>query len=228
MMFNDKKSYKIAADRSAGGVALDEQIATGELTLRRLSLKRQLAEVRSQRKDAKEQHHKLVTYYHDRSIVDKRRYQSTINISSSLNAYINAAKGKYDVNPGRYVVRKHAQLLKIERSQELLESYAAIAQEQYEAIIQDLRETCQDMRLALHEEKCQMGATQYQIHEQMVAMVTAKVKAYYKSQRVNSTTTSKSAGAKQQRPYTPPTLIERLVTKKASERTCFMMATIAP
>lgn len=208
-------------------LVLDEEITTGQLTLRRLSLDRQLAEVRSQRKSAKEQHHKLVSHYQARSIADRRRLHSIINGSATLTTYFNATKGKYDVNPGDYVVRKHAQLLQLVRSQEILESYIKIAQQQNESIIRDLRQTRQDMRLALQEQHCQRKAIQYQIHEQMVAMVTAKIKAYYKSHQVNNTNEHIAARRTcSERTFAVPTLIQRLVTRKASER-CFMMTPIA-
>jgi hypothetical protein len=124
---NSSSCNQIDSSGAIDGVTtLDAQIVTGELTLRRLSLERQLKEVRSERKAAHKQSRKLVTYYEERIAVANRRYQSTTNGSSNLNEYIYAAREQYDLYPGEYIVRKHAQLLIVGRSQQLLESYATL------------------------------------------------------------------------------------------------------
>lgn len=203
-------------------LALDDEIATGRLTLRRLSLERQLKEVRLERQHANGDQERLIKSYTDRMAAATKRFQSLVtSTSGSRSACRRVAKEYYPRNCGDYVVRKHAQLLHLLRSQQILESYVSITQEQYGNMIERMRETHHDMFHDLQDQRSQHEAQKNQIHNQMVTMVAARVMTYYKSKVGNE-----KANSKHQQQYAPPILIQRLVNRKNLERR-FMSASVA-
>jgi hypothetical protein len=130
---------------------LDEQITTAQLALQQLSLRRQLRQVRDQRREANEQHRQLTQNCEERMAQAAKRYRLMIHGMRSLSDYDRVVAALYPCNPGGYVLRKHAQLLMCIRSQHIVENYNRLAEHQYGMIIEGLEETVQDLRMEVRE-----------------------------------------------------------------------------
>lgn len=199
-----------------GSPALEEQIAAGKLSLRRLSLERQLKEVRLERQCDNQDQEKLVKSYNDRMAAITKRFRSIMNgTSDTRREYRRIAKDHYSKNCGDYVVRKHTQLLHLMRSQQLLESYVSISQQQCVKLIEVMQETHHDMLYDLRVKKSQHNVQKHQIEKQLVAIVTAKVISYCKFNDTNSLTTK--LRHPQQKERISLALGTRLMKKKSRE-----------
>lgn len=189
-------------------VSLDEQLANGVLSLRRLSLRRQLNEIRLERQRDNQDQEKLVKSYKNRMAAATKRFQAImIGTCDIRSEYIRIAQEHYTKDCGDYVVRKHAQLLHLGRSQPILEAYISMTQQQYGNMIEVLREIHHDMLYDLHTQKSQHKEQQCQIQKQLVTMVTAKVMSYC---------TSTVASSLQIKPS--PILVQRLMKRKGIGR----------
>lgn len=215
---NDRKKktpIKEESDNANTTIAINDEITLAQLSLRRLALARQIRKVRSDRRISNTQHADLVGQCKDRMTIAGKRFNSIIHGTSTLNIYLSVARELYNNNPVRYVVHLHAKLLQCSRTQEVLESYVSMAKCQYDSIIWGLRETHHDMLVELQDERCQVKDQEYLIQEQMVVLVTTKMKAYYESRQPQSNS---------QHLKKPPTLIQRVIRRKASERSLMLTA----
>jgi flagellar biosynthesis chaperone FliJ len=190
-------------------VLLDEQITTAQLTLQQLSLKRQLKQVRDQRREANEQHRQLAQNSEDRMARAAKRGQVMIHGMRNLSDYFTVVKALYPSNPGHYVLRNHAQLLMCIRSQHILENYNRLTEHQYGTFIEVLEETVQDLRMDVQELHNEREEKAYLLHEQTVILATSRIKCYYQE---------KNNDARDGKNVHQTSLIQQLVKRKANER----------
>mmetsp|Transcript_25602 Transcript_25602/g.42574 ORF Transcript_25602/g.42574 Transcript_25602/m.42574 type:complete len:195 (+) Transcript_25602:860-1444(+) len=191
---------------------MEQQIAVAELTLRGLQLRRQLQEVRRQRAIANEEHERHVEQCQERTTKVGIQFHALIHGEDSSSDYIDVVKEIHTRNLGRYVIRKHARLIKLVRSQELLAGYVQIAKEQHDFLIGTLQEAKQNVVEELQAMREEKQARAYLIQEHMVKLVTAKIRAYY-----NETNKTKKTSLG---PSTQGSFLHRLISRKANNRLC--------
>jgi hypothetical protein len=189
---------------------LDEQITAAQLTLQQLSLRRQLKQVRDQRREANEQHRQFVQHCEERMVQAAKRCQVIIHGMRNLSDYFTVVKALYPSNPGDYVLCKHAQLLMCVRSQHILENYNLLAEHQYGTIIEALEEIVQDLRMDVRELHNEREEKVYLLQEQNVVLAISRIKLYYQVKKKDA------SHEKNTHPQT--SLIQQLVKRKANER----------
>ena len=187
---------------------LDEQITTAQLALQQLSLRRQLRQVRDQRREANEQHRQLAQNCEERMAQAAKRYRLMIHGMRSLSDYDRVVAALYPCNPGGYVLRKHAQLLMCIRSQHIVENYNRLAEHQYGMIIEGLEETVQDLRMEVRELRHRREEEAYHLQEQKVVLAISRIKSYYQEKKDDTSNGKKNVHQ--------PSLIQLLVLRKAN------------
>ena len=187
---------------------LDEQITTAQLALQQLSLRRQLRQVRDQRREANEQHRQLAQNCEERMAQAAKRYRLMIHRMRNLSDYASVVAALYPCNPGGYVLRKHAQLLMCIRSQHIVENYNRLAEHQYGMIIEGLEETVQDLRMEVRELRHRREEEAYHLQEQKVVLAISRIKSYYQEKKDDTSNGKKNVHQ--------PSLIQLLVLRKAN------------
>jgi hypothetical protein len=183
--------------------SIDYHIKNAELTLRRLSLERQIAAVKKSRETAAIVHEKVCRHYTDRLAAASKRLRSTIECPH-LKDYIEAVGQQYDSIPLQYVVRKHAEIVRFMRVQEVMDLYLQLEERQYENMIGELEDIKENVLDELNILRTQHYEQECRIQDQRIHILTEKVKSYYLEKR--TTVTSKSE------------LLHHVVLKKASAR----------
>ena len=188
---------------------LQEQIINAEQTLQKLSLQRQLEEIRDERREANEHHQDLVDHCAQRMAEVTQRCRSILNELYHLSDYMPIVADHYTASPGSYVLRKHSQLLMIIRSNHILDNYHRLAMQYHENTVEVLEETIQDLRQDLRELKNRREEQTYLIQEQTVMLVTSRITLYYDEKNKAN---HGEANAKQS------SFLQKLVSRKASQR----------
>ena len=155
---------------------LDIHIENATLSLKRLTLIRELQEAREQRQAAKENHARLVQHHEAFSSSVAKRIHSGLHGNGNRADYMSAAESQYECIPAQYVVRQHAELIKVVRSQELLETYIRLVEQQNHELIEDLTYTRDEMLSELKHQQDQQKQRASIIREQMFQHLVEKVK----------------------------------------------------
>lgn len=213
---------------------MEQHIAIAELTMKSLKVRRQLLEIRRQRDVAIGEHQRHVLQEcEERIAVAQQQFQQHIHGISDLPEYVAAVKEKYDRNPGRYLLRKHAQIVKLVRSQQLLEDHIEIAKEHSAFIIGTIVEVKDRLHTELLERREDKEAREYLIHGRMVALMTAKIRIYYEMKEHHQhaaathiarkpTDQTAAIGSIEFSPAQVGSLLQRLVSRKAKDRLCVL------
>lgn len=193
-------------------VILQNEIGVAQLTLQRLKVERQLKAIRAQRKKANDEHGRLVHNCKQTSSELSKRLNKVIydNTSVTLRNYIDVLQPSYESSVSPLIVRVHAQLIKCLRAQELLESYTNSTRQDYDSLIGNLRETGQELLLELQDVRDQHHAQSYLIQEQLVILVSSRVKRYYEKKNKNNQTTDMG--------QSPGSFFQQLIRRKARQR----------
>ena len=190
-------------------MVLQEQIVNAEQTLQKLSLQRQLAEIREERREANDYHQDLVNHCAHQMSEATHRCRSILQELYQLSDYMSIVADQYTASPGNYVLRKHSQLLMIIRSNHILDNYHRLAMQHHEKIVEDLEDTIQDLRQDLRELKNQREEQTYLIQEQTVMLMTSRIMLYYDEKNKAN---HGEANARQS------SVLQKLVSRKASQR----------
>lgn len=183
---------------------LDTQIENATLSLKRLSLKRELQEVREQRQAANEQHARIVRNHGELASRVQQRLHNVLHGKSNMRDYVVAVEAKYETLPPQYVVRQHAELVKIIRYQEILETFIRLVEQQNDVVIADLVYIKQEMSSELLHQRDQQNQCERQIQEQMFQRILQTVKT--------SALRDKSGPSNQR------SMLQSLILRKASNR----------
>ena len=189
---------------------LHDQIVNAELTLKQLSLQRQLQEIRDERREANERHKGLADHYAQRMTEASKRCHTILNDLYKLSDYMSVSAEYYNDNPGNYVLSKHSQLLMFIRSNHILDNYHRHTVTMYEKIAEGLEETIQELRQEVRELKNQREDQAYLIQEQTVILVTARITSYYDEKN--------KAACHGESISRPSSLLQKLISKKANQR----------
>lgn len=187
---------------------LDSQIESATLSLKRLSLRRELQEVRQQRQVANEQHTRVVKNHEDLASSVQKRLDTMLHGRSNMRDYVAAVEVMYDDVPPNYVVRQHAELVKIVRSQEVLETFIRLVEHQNDKIIADMVQAKQVMLSELQHQRDQQKQHAHQIQEQMFQRLL---------QTVQKSAQREKSGSNNQR-----SILQSLILRKASNRVFVM------
>jgi hypothetical protein len=185
---------------------LDSQIENATLSLKRLSLRRELQEVREQRQAANEHHASIVRNHMELASSVQKRLDTMLHGKSNMRDYVSAVEAMYDDVPPQYVVRQHAELVKIVRSQEILETFIRLVEHQHDEIVADLVCAKQEMLSELQHQRDQQKQQARQIQEQMFQRIlqTVQKSAHHHEEK---------SGSSNQR-----SILQSLILRKASNR----------
>ena len=186
---------------------IELHINNARMSLKCLTLQRELKEVRTQRAATNGEHFKFVRHYNTR-IADASKRLGVAVHGTNLKPHIDAAEKQYIDFPPKYIIRKYAELVKVARAQEVLETYTRLLQQQNREMIEELHVFRHEMLSELKEKRDQREEQAYLIQEQRVHLLTEKVRSYYAEK--NKTVVNQTS------------ILQQIVLRKANQRLCLV------
>jgi hypothetical protein len=159
---------------------------------------------------ANTEHAMFVEHCQERMSKASKRFDVALR-GTNLKPYIDAIEqhGCIDLPP-RYVVVKVAELIKVTREQEIFETYTRLLIQHNTAMVADFQAVKDEMLSELQVKQRQRDECKHLIQERLVQIVTEKVRSYYADKKT------------QDQCLTQPSILEKLVTRKASNRLCYV------
>mmetsp|Transcript_29357 Transcript_29357/g.43335 ORF Transcript_29357/g.43335 Transcript_29357/m.43335 type:complete len:188 (+) Transcript_29357:75-638(+) len=153
------------------------------MTLECIALKREIQRVKGERRTHTKRHEKIKKYYRLLLSSEGFHMDRIIQGRNMLNKYTDAVKSLYQMTPTPYVLRKHAELIRIVRKQELLETYIRLKEKQNKELMEYLQNKRMNLIKGLFIQEERMDV----VKAQLVQLLAKKVENLFYRQRYSAT-----------------------------------------
>lgn len=170
---------RIISEQDSPMLPLEHFMDNASIVLECITIRREIEKTKERRRINKKRHHEVRKHYEKRLSSEVFHMERIMQGRNLLAKYTDAVKCLYELMPGPYILRKHAELIQNVRNQELLETYMRLREQHNDELVQYLEWKRMNMikGLFIQEDRIHL------VKEQIVQLVAQKVANLFYKQR---------------------------------------------
>lgn len=156
-------------------ISLDACIENANLSVQCLTLKAEIARVKSRREQSKQKFVKTREHYETRKAEAYKYFHQLVFSDAMLKEYIDVIKSKGQEVLPSYILQQQAKLYKYARHEELLQIYLRLLEQHSEDLISDMEKAKNNMIIGLMKQEENIDV----VMEEMVELVAKQVHSFH-------------------------------------------------